>query len=45
MERILVNKNKFSFSFIKADKNVLINRAEVLKWGIKIADVTIFFSK
>ena len=35
----------FDDRFIKADKNVLINRAEVLKWGVKIADVTIFFSK
>ena len=35
----------FDDRFVKADKNVLINRAEVLKWGIKIADVTIFFSK
>ena len=38
-------KVSFDDRFIKADKNVLINRAEVLKWGIKIADVTIFFSK
>ena len=35
----------FDDRFVKADKNVLLNRAEVLKWGIKIADVTIFFSK
>ena len=35
----------FDDRFVKADKNVLINRAEVLKWGVKIADVTIFFSK
>ena len=35
----------FDDRFVKADKNVLINRADVLKWGIKIADVTIFFSK
>ena len=35
----------FDDRFVKADKNVLINRAKVLKWGIKIADVTIFFSK
>jgi hypothetical protein len=35
----------FDDRFIKADKKVVINRAEILKWGIKIADVTIFFSK
>jgi len=35
----------FDDRFVKADKKVVINRAEVLKWGIKIADVTIFFSK
>ena len=35
----------FDDRFVKADKNILINRADVLKWGIKIADVTIFFSK
>ena len=35
----------FDDRFVKADKNVVINRAEVLKWGIKLADVTIFFSK
>jgi len=35
----------FDDRFVKTDKNVLINRAEILKWGIKIADVTIFFSK
>ena len=35
----------FDDRFVKADKKVVINRAEILKWGIKIADVTIFFSK
>ena len=35
----------FDDRFVKADKEVVLNRAEVLKWGIKIADVTIFFSK
>ena len=35
----------FDDRFVKADKRVVINRAEILKWGIKIADVTIFFSK
>ena len=35
----------FDDRFIKTDKKVVINRAEILKWGIKIADVTIFFSK
>ena len=35
----------FDDQFVKADKKVVINRAEILKWGIKIADVTIFFSK
>ena len=35
----------FDDRFVKADNKVVINRAEVLKWGIKIADVTIFFSK
>ena len=35
----------FDDRFVKADKKVVINRAEVLKWGVKIADVTIFFSK
>ena len=35
----------FDDRFVKTDKKVLINRAEILKWGIKIADVTIFFSK
>ena len=35
----------FDDRFVKADNDVVINRAEVLKWGIKIADVTIFFSK
>ncbi len=35
----------FDDRFVKTDKNVVINRAEVLKWGIKLADVTIFFSK
>ncbi len=35
----------FDDRFVKADKKVVINRAEVFKWGIKIADVTIFFSK
>ena len=34
----------FDDRFVKADKEVVLNRAEVLKWGIKIADVTIFFS-
>ena len=38
-------KVSFDDRFIKADKKVVINRAEILKWGIKIADVTIFFSK
>ena len=38
-------KVSFDDRFVKADKKVVINRAEVLKWGIKIADVTIFFSK
>ncbi len=35
----------FDDRFVKADKKVVINRADILKWGIKIADVTIFFSK
>ena len=35
----------FDDRFVKADKKVVINRAEIFKWGIKIADVTIFFSK
>ena len=35
----------FDDRFVKADKKVVINRAEILKWGIKIAAVTIFFSK
>ena len=35
----------FDDRFVKSDKKVVINRAEILKWGIKIADVTIFFSK
>ena len=35
----------FDDRFVKADKKVVINRAEISKWGIKIADVTIFFSK
>ncbi len=35
----------FDDRFVKTDKKVVINRAEILKWGIKIADVTIFFSK
>lgn len=35
----------FDDRFVKADKKVVINRAVVLKWGIKLADVTIFFSK
>ena len=35
----------FDDRFVKADTKVVINRAEILKWGIKIADVTIFFSK
>ena len=35
----------FDDRFVKADKKVVINRAEVFKWGIKLADVTIFFSK
>ena len=35
----------FDDRFVKADKKVVINRAEILKWGIKIADVTIFFAK
>ena len=35
----------FDDRFVKSDKNVVINRAKILKWGIKIADVTIFFSK
>ena len=35
----------FDDRFIKTDKKVVINRAEILKWGMKIADVTIFFSK
>ena len=35
----------FDDRFVKADKKIVINRAEVLKWGIKLADVTIFFSK
>tara|TARA_Y100001968_G_scaffold122618_1_gene111572 strand:+ start:383 stop:988 length:606 start_codon:yes stop_codon:yes gene_type:complete len=35
----------FDDRFVKVDKKVVINRAEVSKWGIKIADVTIFFSK
>ena len=35
----------FDDRFVKADQKVVINRAEILKWGIKIADVTIFFSK
>ena len=35
----------FDDRFVKADKKVVINRAEILKWVIKIADVTIFFSK
>ena len=35
----------FDDRFVKADEKVVINRAEILKWGIKIADVTIFFSK
>ena len=38
-------KVSFDDRFIKTDKKVVINRAEILKWGIKIADVTIFFSK
>ena len=38
-------KVSFDDRFVKADKKVVINRAEILKWGIKIADVTIFFSK
>ena len=35
----------FDDRFVKSDKKVVINRAKILKWGIKIADVTIFFSK
>ena len=35
----------FDDRFVKSDEKVVINRAEILKWGIKIADVTIFFSK
>ena len=35
----------FDDRFVKADNKVVINRAEIFKWGIKIADVTIFFSK
>mgnify|MGYP001967040469 FL=1 len=35
----------FDDRFVKSDRKVVINRAEILKWGIKIADVTIFFSK
>ena len=35
----------FDDRFVKPDKTVVINRAEILKWGVKIADVTIFFSK
>ena len=35
----------FDDRFVKADEKVVINRAEILKWGIIIADVTIFFSK
>ena len=38
-------KVSFDDRFVKADNKVVINRAEILKWGIKIADVTIFFSK
>ena len=35
----------FDDRFVKSDKKVVINRAQILKWGIKIADVTIFFAK
>ena len=38
-------KVSFDDRFVKSDKKVVINRAKILKWGIKIADVTIFFSK
>ncbi len=38
-------KVSFDDRFVKADNKVVINRAEVFKWGIKVADVTIFFSK
>ena len=44
-QQMTATQKKAYDALVKADKKVVINRAEILKWGIKIADVTIFFSK